>query len=267
MNIRTLMELRIFSPTRLGAVIICMLALAPALAGAQTNALKLVKGTVSNSSTGAPVDGGRVAVYQGSSTEPVTTSKINPRTGFYQVILSPGIDYRFEIVSPKFYRTNISVKTPGGTNYEEIVKDLKAEPIPMGVTLYSGNLFDPGSITLKEDSKLRGVVEVLKKESAMAVTVSVVPDMAPASKKAAPKKGKKGKGAAEPVADTPKMDFTQIGDARVAALKTYFKQNGISTTRLKWSVLPGVTVQGKKKADNVTIKISSIEADEEEADS
>lgn len=267
MNIGTLMELRIFSPARLGAIVISMLALAPALAGAQTNALKLVKGTVSSSATGAPVDGGRVAVYQGSNTEPVTTSKINPRTGFYQVILSPDIDYRFEIVSPKFYRTNITVKTPGGTNYEEIVKDLKAEPIPMGITLYSGNLFEPGSTTLKEDSKLRGVVDMLKKESAMGVTVSVVPDMEPAAKKAAPKKGKKGKGVAETVADTPTMDFTQMGDARVAALKNYFKQNGISTTRLKWSVLPGVTAQAKKKTDNVMIKISSIEANEEEADS
>lgn len=264
------MELRIFSPARLGAVFISMLMLAPVLAGAQTNALKLVKGTVSSSATGSPVDGGRVAVYQGSNSEPVTTSKINPRTGFYQVILSPGIDYRFEVVSPKFYRTNITVKTPSGTNYEEIVKDLKVEPIPMGVTLYSGNLFDPGAATLKEDSKLRGVLDVLKKESSMAVTISVVPEMAPAAgKKAAPKKGKKGKGVAEQVVETPTMDFTQIGNARVAALKNYFKSNGISTTRLKWDVRPGITVQGGKKkgADNVTIKISGIQADEEEADS
>jgi len=268
--------LRFISLARLCAVVIAGVMIMPAIAAAQTNALKLVKGTITSSATGKAIDGGRLLVFSGSSPEPVTSSKINPGTGFYQVILSPATDYRFEVVSPRFYRTEFRVTTPGGSNYEESVKDLKVEMIPMGTSIYSGRLFEPGSSTLKEDPKLRDVVNILRKERAVVVTISVVPEMlaSSAKKSPAPKKGKKGKGAAEPApAPAPSMDMAQIAEARVAVVKNFLKQQGISTTRLKWDVKAGITVSkpaGKGKSqkypDNVTIRITSIE-DEEDNDS
>lgn len=270
------MAARFISRAQRCAVLLAALAILPVAATAQTNPLKLFKGTITSSANGKPVDGGRLVVYQGSNPEPVTTSKINPGTGFYQVILSPATEYRFEVVSPRFYLTQFPVTTPPGTNYEETVKDLKVELIPIGNTLFSGRLFDPGSSKLEETDDFRKVIETMKKERAMAVTITLVPDIAPAAKKAAPpkKKPKKGKKGEEPVAETPVVTVSdnsaQLGEARMAVVKNLFKQHGISTTRLTWDMKPVMTLQpasgkgkGAKYPDNVTVKITSIQADEE----
>jgi hypothetical protein len=244
-----------------------MLAIGPTHLSAQaTNPLKLVKGTIKDEKTGKPIDGGRLNVYTGSSRETVTSSKINPKTGFYQVILGPGTQYRFEVVSPRFYTTDIAMTTPPGANYEEIVKDLSVKPIPMGTVLFSGRLFDVGSASLKESPELRRVTDDLKKSRTMAVTITVVPDLAAAAKKAAPKKKKKGKGTAVAEIEQPapaNNPAATLGNDRVTSLKNYFKGQGISTTRLAWDVRPSVQSPSKGKlADNVTIKITSIMADE-----
>ncbi len=270
------MAVRSISLARLCAVAIAATAIMPIAAAAQTNPLKLFKGTIASTATGKPIDGGRLLVYQGSETEPVTTSKINPGTGFYQVILSPAITYRFEVVSPRFYSTSFSITTPAGTNYEETVKDLKVEPIPLGTTIFSGRLFEPGSSTLEETGEFKNAVDMLKKERAVVVTITVVPDVLAATSKAstpAPKKkGKKGKGATEEPAPTPVAEtapsMKQLGESRMAAVKNLFKQRGISTTRLGWEIKEGTTLQpakGKsaKYPDNITIKITSIQAYED----
>jgi hypothetical protein len=269
------MALRLISPPRLCAVMIAALAILPSLASGQTNAIKLIKGTITNAATGKSIDGGRLLVYEGTSTEPTTKSKINPGTGAYQVILSPSTTYRFEVASPRFYATSFTVTTPGGANYEETVKDLKVEPIAIGSSLYSGHLFEPGTSKLTETTDLRKTVDMLKKERAVVVAVTVIPDMpaAGAAKKApAPKKGKKGQPAPPPApTPAPTDNAAQLGDARVAVLKTFFKQQGISTTRLTWDVKSPVTVTAKKGKgaaqypDNVMIKIASIQEDESDS--
>jgi hypothetical protein len=237
---------------------------------AQTNALKLIKGTIKDTKTGKPIDGGKVNVYQGSATETVSVSKINPRTGFYQLILSPNTEYRFEVVSPRFYTTNFTVKTSPGASYEESVKDFNMEPIPMGAVLYNGRPFEPGAAALADAGALKPVADMLKKQNSVAVTVTVIPELSP--KKATPaaskpKKGKKG-AAVVPVATTTTADpAATLGEARVAALKNYFKSQGISTTRLGWDVKPAVPApSGRGKGpDNVVIKISAIQ-DQDESD-
>jgi hypothetical protein len=244
------------------AVAALIAGIAPA-AVAQTNALKLIKGTITDARSGKPIDGGKLNVYQGSSTETVSFSKINPRTGFYQLILNPNTDYRFEVVSPKFYTTNFTVKTAPGANYEESVKDFKVEPIPMGTVIYSGRVFEPGSATISDANALRGIVDILKKESAIGVTVTVIPELGPQKKATpAPKKPKKGK--AEPVVMAPPpipSPSASLGEQRATALKNYFKGQGISTTRLGWDVRPPVAgPTGRAKGpDNVVVKISSIQ--------
>jgi hypothetical protein len=246
-----------------------MVALAAAGAGgsavAQTNAVKLVKGTITDAKTGKPIDGGKVNVYAGSAAETEAYSKINPRTGFYQLILKPNTEYRFEVVSPRFYTTNITVRTSAGAAYEESVKDLKVEPIPMGTVVYTGRLFEPGSSTLSDAAALRTVADMMKKQPAVAVTVTVVPELA--AKKAAPaakksKKGKKGGAAAAEAVPVVAVDPTAtLGDARMTALKNYFKSQGISTTRLAWDVRPVISAPaGRGKGpDNVVVKITSIQ--------
>lgn len=262
------MKLRSLSSIRLGVLLPVILAATCLPAAGQTGALKLFKGTITNSATGKPIDGGRLHVYEGSNPEPVTTSKINPSTGFYQVILSPATEYRFEVASIRFYHTEFTIRTPAGTNYEETVKDLKVDPIPMGTSIYSGVMFDPGSSKLNEDAELRSLVNVMKKERGVAVTITVTPDvLAAGSKKSTARRGKKGKAATEP-APGPTTDFKQLGEARMAVIKNFLKQQGISTARLNWDLKEGATLAPAKKKgqsypDNVVVRITSIQADDE----
>jgi hypothetical protein len=236
---------------------------------AQTNPLKLIKGTITDSKTGKSIDGGKLNVYQGSTAETVSSSKINPRTGFYQLILSPNTEYRFEVVSPKYYTTNFTIKTAPGSNYEETVKDLKVDPIPMGTVIYAGRVFEPGASAITDPTALKPIVDALKKQQAIAVTVTVIPELA-AKKPAAAKKPKKGKkgGDMATVSDVPTTDAgATLGEARVSALKNFFKGQGISTTRLMWDLKSPIPAPAAKTKgpDNVVIKITSIQ-DEEESD-
>src|ERR1041384_8753257 len=239
------------SRLRSGLLIVALAAL-PTLASAQGKALKLFKGTVTNAKTGAPVDGGRLLVFEGSANEPAIRSRVNPGTGAYQVVLDPGKEYRIRVISPRYYTVDIPVTTPPGSNYEETLKNLALEPIPVGLILFTGRLFEPGSSKLVESPALRSVVETLKKEVGIVVTITVVPDMLAASAKKAPapkKKGKKGAAATtEPAPEVPAGLTTadqlkKLGEERAAVVKNLLKQQGISTTRLVWDIKPGVELQ------------------------
>jgi len=257
------------------------LAALPTLASAQGKALKLFKGTVTNAKTGAPIDGGRLLVFEGSGSEPTIRSRVNPGTGAYQVVLDPGKEYHIRVISPRYYTVDIPVTTTPGSNYEETVKNLALEPIPIGLMLFTGRMFEPGSSKLVESPALRSVVETLKKETGIVVTITVVPDMLAASAKKAPAPKKKGKGkkgapaTAEPAAEVPSGLTTadqlkKLGEERAAVVKNLLKQQGISTTRLVWDIKPGVELQpppsrGKFAGypDNVILKITALQEPED----
>ncbi|MDB5035764.1 MAG: hypothetical protein JWQ98_3005 [Chlorobi bacterium] len=251
------------------AVALIALATLPAAVFAQTNPLKLIKGKVLDSKTGKFVPGGKVLVFQGSGTETVTTSKINPSTGAFQVILGPSTTYRLEVESPKYYMGTFTLTTPAGANYEETIKDIPAEPIAVGTALFTGRLFEPGSAKLGDPSAMAKAVDFLKKQKGVVVALSVTPDMiAVAKKKAAPPpKKKKGTPAAEiaPVTSPNSMTtgdmLKQLGSDRVTSLRNYLKQQGISTTRITFDIRPGIELaaaKGKGYPDNVSMKVSSL---------
>ncbi len=267
------------SRLRSGLLILALAAL-PTVASAQGKALKLFKGTVTNAKTGTPIDGGRLLVFERSSSEPTIRSRVNPGTGAYQVVLDPGKEYRIRVISPRYYTVDIPVTTAPGATYEETVKNLALEPIPVGLMLFTGRLFEPGSSKLVESPALRSVVETLKKEGGIVVTITVVPDMlAAAAKKAAPapkKKAKKGAAATEPPPVVPTAGMTtadqlkKLGEERAAVVKNLLKQQGISTTRLVWDIKPGVELQpppprGKFAGypDNVIMKITALQEAED----
>src|SRR5437762_12692152 len=95
----------------------------------ETNPVKLVKGVIRNSKTGSPVDGGRIFAFSGGSKEPAAWSKINPKTGEYQFVLGPSTEYNLSIKSSRYLNGDVKVKTPSGSNYEEVVQNLTIEPI------------------------------------------------------------------------------------------------------------------------------------------
>ncbi|MBS1912006.1 MAG: hypothetical protein JST22_08480 [Bacteroidetes bacterium] len=266
------MTQRLCSTLRIGATALFLCLAVPHVAAfAQSNPVKLVKGTITDSKSGKPADGGRVNVYKGTATETFAFSKINPRTGAYQLILAPATDYRFEIISPRFYVGTFTMRSAEGNNYEESVHDFKLDPIPIGQVLLNAHLFDLGSPKLNVTPALQGVVDMMKKQSSVVVAVSVTPDMqvVSAARKPAAKKPKKGAApaATEPVAPAAGEDPAKVlGEGRVAALKTWFKSQGISTARLVFDLRPPVTLAKGKSADNVSIRISAVQTESESND-
>jgi hypothetical protein len=244
-----------------------------------TNGVKLFKGVVSDTKTGQPVDGGRVWVYQGSMAEPVTNSKINPGTGKYQVILNPSTEYRFVMKSPKYYNTEIKVTTPPGTDYEETVQDFTMEGIPLGSTIFSGRMFDPGASQFKVSPEFQKVVDLMNRQKGIMIAVAITPDaLAPEVKPVTPpktpkKKPKKGANDVQPATIAPApMAMTEdelkaLGQDQSVAIKNYFKEQRISTTRIQWDVKPGIIITGGKNAvlpNDVIVTINKIEVEDDE---
>jgi hypothetical protein len=248
-----------------------------------SNPIKLTKGVVSDSRTGKPVEGGRIFVYQGSSSEPVAQSKINPSTGAFQVVLAPSTEYRFVLRSDRYLPSETMVKTPGGNNYEEVVRNLTMEAIPVGKTLFSGRLFDAGAAVLRSSDELAKAIAFMKQSQAAMLKITVIPDVAgrgaaKATKPPAkPKKGKKG-AAAQPqtgaasatltTSTTAEDPLTTLAWARVQALKALMQKEGISLTRITWEALTTPSqlksVAGRK--ENVVIAINGIDVEEVEED-
>jgi hypothetical protein len=244
------------------------------LATAQVdNGVKLFKGIVSNATTGKPIaGGGKIWVYQGSNLEPITNSKINPGTGFYQVILNPGTTYRFEFKSPSYFITSTSVTTPPGNEYEETVHDFTIDSIPVGQKIFSGRLFDPGSSQLKPTPELQKLVDLLQHEPGIKSSVTITPDaLAPVTKPAPKPKAKKvKKGMPEPPPPPPapaaftEDQFKALGGERSVALKNFMKDKGISVTRFEWTTAAGTLLQGGSNyPENVVITIKKIEIEDE----
>lgn len=227
----------------------------------QTNPVKLMKGVISDAKTGRPIDGGRLFVYTSTSTESIAFSKINPKTGFYQLILAPSTNYRFEIVSPRYHTTSFTVVSPAGNNYEETIRDLKVEPIPIGQLVYNGRPFASNSSTLTPNATLKGLVDMMKRERSVVITVTVMADMAaPAPKKpAAAKKPKKGAAPVAATAPTATVDpLRALVEQRTTALKDYFKAQGVSLARIQWVAV--TTPARTKDADNVVAKITGVQS-------
>jgi hypothetical protein len=244
-----------------------------------TNGVKLFKGVVSDTRTGQPVDGGRVWVYQGSLAEPVSNSKINPGTGKYQVILNPSTEYRFVMKSPKYYTSEMNIMTPPGIDYEETLKDFTMEMIPLGSKIFSGRMFDPGASQFKVSPEFQKVVELMKRQQGIMVAIAITPDaLAPEVKPVTPpktpkKKGKKGAAPVVALAPEPAPQamtaeqLAALGQEQSVAVKNYFKDQGISTTRIQWDVKPGIIITGGKNAvlpDDVIVTINKIEVEDDE---
>ncbi len=130
-------------------------------------------------------------------------------------------------------------------------------------------LFEPGSAKLLAQSNLQSVADLMNKQVGMVVGITLIADMPPAAaKKPAPAKKPK-KGSAAPAAETtpqpPAGDPVKaLLEERTAALRGYFKAQGISTARLQWDPRPTPVTVGKGKTmDNVTIKISGVQTDDE----
>jgi hypothetical protein len=247
----------------------------------ETNPVKLLRGTISNSQTGKPIDdGGKVYAFtSASATEPATSSKINPKTGAYQLILSPSTQYRLVVKSPSFETGEFPYTSPAGSNYEESQKDMAVKPIAVGSVIYAGRLFEPNSAAYINDPYFQKVLDMLRTKQSVMVSIDVVPDGIFDAPKAAPKPKKPKKGApvepavASPTTGGPQQELAELGTARVQAIKDLLKQQKISITRVKINLRPARQItrpaKGKlpKLENNVELKITGVSAQEDDEES
>jgi hypothetical protein len=249
------------SHLRLAAVGILVVACSLSASAQKSNSIKLMRGIITDVKSGKPIDGGRLFVYSGTSTEPVALSRINPGTGAYQVVLGPAMEYRFVITSPRFLAAEHIVRTPDRSGYEELTHNLTVKPIPVGQTLFSGRAFDGKSSVVRSSSELTKAIEFMKTSQAATLTITVAGDGASAgASKAAKGKAKKGKKGAAPVTTTetttPASTAT-LSQARVQALKSLLQKEGISLTRMTWKSVD-------KAKDNLVITITGVDVEEVE---
>jgi hypothetical protein len=237
------------SVTPLVALLTCM---ASATTAAQeTNPVKLVKGVITDTKTKKPVDGGIVLAYIGSAQEPAVRSRINPKTGAYQMILNPGTLYRLRIEAPSFYGTDISYTSPAGYEYEETEKNFTVQALPIGSAIYSGKLFGKGKDVLSPSGDFNKAVEFMKTNRYTTLTVMVAEETAPA------KKPKKKKGSTT-VATTPPPG-TPLADRRIKAIRDYLSARDIDTGRITWKTAAKITAKKKSAGADVSIELTGID--------
>jgi hypothetical protein len=239
---------------------IIIMAVAAVTASAQTtNPVKLVKGIVSDATTGKPVDGGMIFAFEGGATEAAVRSRINPKTGAYQMILSPATRYRLRIEAASYYSTEIPFTAPSGNEYQESEKNFSVKAIPMGTSIFSGQVFSVGSNQVKATPEFRKAVEFIKTQPYVTVNVMVANDP-PAGASAAKRKGK---GSTAPTA----AKSTAPGPAgRADAVRNYLTGLGINVERVTISTVPTITPtiarkKGVSSLDNVAIVVTGVDRD------
>ena len=258
------------TPARLSRLVAAgalLLAMSGGVQSQPTNPVKLLKGVVTDARSGKPVDGGRIFVYEGSGSEPVAQSRINPSTGAFQVVLNPSGVYRFVVRSPRFLPGESTVRTPAGNSYEEVVQNLTLQPIPVGESIYAGRAFDNGAVAVTPSNDLARAIAFLKESQSATVRIAVAPD-APAAK-AESKKSKKGKKVA--VEAAPESSDASLGaqaQARIQAMRGYLQREGISLTRVTFEAVTSAADARAyaSRKQNMTITIAGIDVEEIEED-
>lgn len=216
----------------------------------ETNPVKLVKGVITDTKTKKPVDGGMVFAYIGSGNEPAVRSRINPKTGAYQMILNPGTQYRVRIEAPSYYGTDISYTSPAGYAYEETEKDFTVKALPIGTAIFSGKVFGKGTAQVSPSGDFNKAVEFMKSNRYTTFILTVATESAPAKK---PKKSKGGTTAStsQGTEDAGKALATQ----RIDALRNYLTARDIDTGRITWKT----AAKMKKKSSDVAIELTGVD--------
>jgi hypothetical protein len=253
--------------------------LSSAASAQKTNPIKVLKGVVTDATSGKPIDGGRLYVYSRTATDPVAQSRINPSTGAFQVVLGPATEYRFVVISPRFLAGETVVRTPDGNNYQEVPQNLSVQPIPVGKTLYRGRAFDANAADLKTSTELDKAIRFMKESQAATLTVTILPEGSTKAAKAAPKskKGKKGKASAEnsqsgtstvTTASVTSGPAPSLSQSRLQAIKSLMQREGISLTRMTWKTPATAAEAGglAKGKDNLVIVITGVDVEEVEED-
>jgi hypothetical protein len=238
---------------RLPYILLILLAFTLRSTAQETNPVKLVKGIITDAKTGRPVDGGMIFAFEGTRQEASIEGRINPKSGAFQMILSPATQYRIRIESPSYRTTDIPYTSPSGKEYQELEKNFSVQPLVIGSPIFTGQLFAAGSAQLQESSDFRKAVEFLRSQPYTTVTVTVAPD---------PAKGKvkKARGTTTAVPTAGNAGASLVSQ-RIDAIKAFMSGHDIDTGRMKFSVAEKVTAGKKKSAgkSNVAILLSGID--------
>ena len=115
--------------------------------------LTLMKGTITNAETGAPI-GCDIEIVDLDKNEVYATIQSNEATGKYLISLPSGKNYSVTVKADGFLYHSENVDVPAATTYQEIVKDIKLQPIDNGASFVLKNVFfDYNKSTLRDISR------------------------------------------------------------------------------------------------------------------
>lgn len=226
------------------AFAVALIAAVTSVASAQMNkVVALVKGEIVNQS-GAKVPDVSVQVYKGS--EKVNTTK-STSEGTFQVILTPGTEYKLICSNAKYYYHEQMLSIPTLEKYQIIPITVPMRALEIGTPYpFTNMVFEPKSSTVSPNvaSDLDQIAAQMKRNGKLTLSVTVYPDVA----------GTSASSAAE----------TELANARKNAIAGYFMSKGLSASSVAVTVSttlgPGkfermitkeateVIVKGKKKA-------------------
>ena len=206
------------------------------------NPVILVKGTVINSNTRAPL-GATIHFENLSTNKSIGEARSDPKTGKYQIVLPYGANYGIRAVTSGYYSVHENLELQQKSNYMEVNKDLLMVPIEIGETVKLNNVFfEAGLPVLKKESypELDRLVSILKENPGIYIQLEGHTD---------------AKGNADAL--------MKLSQERVDAVKTYLVSNGIVAERISGQgfgatrpVAPSDTEENSRLNRRVEFKIT-----------
>lgn len=185
--------------------------LATSVHAQMSKVVALVKGEIHNQ-TGSPVADVQIQVYKGSEKVNNTKSTVE---GKFQMILQPGTDYKLICTNSKYYYLEQMLSIPALEKYKEVPVSVAMRSLELNSPFpFSDLVFEPKSSTVspKVTSELDMIAAQMKRNSKIALKVTVYPDMAASGKAATAQ--------------------DELATARKNAISGYFLGKGLSSSNV-----------------------------------
>ncbi|OFY35340.1 MAG: hypothetical protein A2W91_07910 [Bacteroidetes bacterium GWF2_38_335] len=118
----------------------------------KTMRLTILKGTITDGFTGAPV-AAEIEIVDNEKNQVISVSSSNSATGKYLVSLPSGKNYGIAVKNPDYLFHSENFNIPSATNYQEITKDIALMKMKIGSSVILKNVFfDYAKATLRPES-------------------------------------------------------------------------------------------------------------------
>ena len=136
---------------------------------------KLYQGKITDSTTGKVFRDGLIEVFNSDPLQADFSGRINNESGEYSILMHSAKKYLVRITSPYIYKKEFMFEAARGV-YEDLVQDFKVNMIPIGMILFEGKIFKPGSSEIINTVPIDSVVGLMNREKAIVLAFGVWAD-------------------------------------------------------------------------------------------